>query len=120
MRQKNWLIIIGLMAVLALVVAGCGQQPQETGAPSAGEEQQTTTPPTEEQTPTQGELVSSEDKPEGCASCHKKEGDTDHTLAAEIAAMVEEGTHIQADAQTPQDCLQCHSQNSASYCIKPT
>ncbi|TDA69351.1 MAG: hypothetical protein D9V47_05440 [Clostridia bacterium] len=121
MSRKNWLLVLALVALLALIAVACGQTAQQESA-GTGEQAGQTAPQTSEQegaTETEaqppeqaaGEVqrVSSADKPEGCNSCHQGE----YSLANEIAKMAGEGKHVKVDVKGPQDCLQCHANNFA-------
>lgn len=121
MPRKNWLLVLALVAILALIVVACGRTAQQESAGPAEQAGQTAPQTSEQEGATEaadqpseqaaGEVqrVSSADKPEGCNSCHQGE----YSLANEIAKMADEGKHVKVDVKGPQDCLNCHANNFA-------
>lgn len=120
-KHKLWLVL-GLAVALALVLAaGCGQKPAQQDKPPATEAPKTEAPKTEApktEAPPAGEvkLVSTEDKPQGCASCHVKVADDkDYRLEAEIKKI--QG-HPQVTATKVKECITCHGANAGERAFK--
>ncbi|MBO8169221.1 MAG: hypothetical protein H0Z35_08565 [Thermoanaerobacteraceae bacterium] len=78
------------------------QEEQASGGEAQGEKEEIT-------------YVSSDEKAEGCVSCHiKVSEEKDYTLTAEMAAMNKEFNHPQLEVEGPQDCLTCHQDGDNS------
>ncbi|MCL5039886.1 MAG: hypothetical protein M1299_08710 [Firmicutes bacterium] len=108
-------ILLLIVTVMALLAVGCGQsQTAEKGKPEQAQPQPSEKPKESTEKPKESAAqvvtLSSSDQPQGCASCHVKNGDKDYTLAAEVKKIQNHPT-VPADA-TVKTCIACHSEKS--------
>lgn len=110
MRRYLFSLALVLMAVM-IFGAACAQ----TEAPSTPQEQrdveQEQANPGEEQPPEPETTQIIEDQaPNGCPSCHQKEGDQDYRLSTEIKNIANHPP-VPEEAQV-KDCMPCHGAQS--------
>lgn len=143
-KGKILILLLGILLITALFVAGCGggqaeepkeDQQQQAEEPKADEQQadkqegqkeeaaeepaeQDKEEAKEDSSKEEGKMVyvSSDEKPEGCVSCHTKVSEEkDYSLTAELTAMSDEFGHPKMDIQGPEQCQMCHPDGEISF-----
>lgn len=128
-KYKGLFVLLSLMLVVGLFLTGCGndsaqepktkvEQQSEQAKDQADQQDQAVEAKMVEEPLTKDleslKFISSDEKPNGCLSCHAKTGDKDYSLTAELTLMNEKSGHPKMEVSGPKDCLTCHKDDKNS------
>jgi len=116
MKRSNWTLLLLVLLALVLIVAGCAAG--DNGANNNNNNDEQTQNDNQNQDPNQAQGVPEEQvakmttdqAPNGCGDCHKKQDEEhDYSLSAE-AAGIEGHPELKEDAGV-EDCVVCHKES---------